>query len=71
MPVMGPSYSNKDANDAHKAVMDILREKYRIHDDSPPPTFGLIDFVELRQEDSEALRTAIHNLFAHKSWEDW
>jgi hypothetical protein len=66
MPVIGPYYSDKQVDDAYNAVMDLLKEKFRIQafpEDS--------HYMELRIERNAVLRKAIEGLVELNSWESW
>jgi hypothetical protein len=68
MPVMGPNYSDKQVQDAYDAVMDLLKEKFRIQA-FPPPKYP--DYGKNRVERNTLLRKAIEGLVELESWESW
>ena len=71
MPVMGPNYSDEQADKATEEVLAFLKEHYSIQKFPSPDPFLKLDYAQDRIERNEKLRKAIHGLFELESWEAW
>lgn len=69
MPVSGPDYNREEADEAAGALLNELKEEYKL--DFPFPMDMSGGFVKARAERMKAFREAVHGLFELHSWENW
>ena len=69
MAVMGPNYSDEQADKATKEILVFLKEHYRIQKFPVADTWPY--YEKDRVERNERLRQAVHSLFELESWEAW
>ena len=69
MAVMGPNYSDEQADKATKEILEFLKEHYRIQAFPVADTWP--DYAKDRVQRNEDLRQAVHSLFELESWEAW
>lgn len=71
MPVMGPTYSEREVDEIYDKFMKILAEEHSIQKFPVSNFWPTVDWSKDRQERNAQFKEAIRRLVELEAWESW